>query len=63
MRAIQAIFLSIAICSVTLFSGWQSSRIPEKPIDDAAITKSLKAKLGYGAWADYLREFSERSAP
>jgi hypothetical protein len=45
MRAIQAIFLSIAICTVTLFIGCQSSRSPEKLIDDAAITKSVKAKL------------------
>jgi len=45
MRAIQAIFWSIAICTVALFIGCQSSRSREKLIDDAAITKSVKAKL------------------
>ncbi|MGD0364451.1 MAG: BON domain-containing protein [Bryobacteraceae bacterium] len=37
-------FLIIAICSMTVFSGCRSN-IPEKPIDDAAITKAVKAKL------------------
>jgi hypothetical protein len=44
-RAAEVMFLSIAICAVTLFGGCQSSRIPEKHIDDAAITKGVKAKL------------------
>jgi osmotically-inducible protein OsmY len=45
MRAAGAILSSIAICAVALFSGCRSSRIPEKAIDDAAITKRVKAKL------------------
>jgi hypothetical protein len=45
MRTAGAISWSIAICAVALFGGCQSSRIPEKPIDDAAITKGVKAKL------------------
>jgi BON domain len=40
-----AVFSCIAICAIALFSGCQSSRIPEKPLDDAAITKGVKAKL------------------
>lgn len=48
---------SIAICVLALFSGCQSSRIP---IDDAAITKGVKAKLAaaFGPIADgQVRQF------
>lgn len=42
--AFGVILLIIAICSMTVLSGCRS-RIPKKPIDDAAITKAVKAKL------------------
>jgi hypothetical protein len=45
MRGPGAILSSIAICAIALFSGCRSSGIPEKAIDDAAITKRVKAKL------------------
>jgi len=45
MSAIRAVVLSIAICAVALFGGCRSSRIPDQSIDDAAITKDVKAKL------------------
>jgi hypothetical protein len=38
------VVLLIALCAAVFFSGC-GSRIPEKPIDDAAITKNVKAKL------------------
>lgn len=40
-----AILSSIAICVVALLSGCRSTRIPEKAVDDAAVTKRVKAKL------------------
>ena len=40
-----AILSFIAICAIALFGGCRSSGIPEKSIDDAAITKRVKAKL------------------
>jgi BON domain len=36
---------SITICVLALLCGCQNSPTPEKPIDDATITKSVKAKL------------------
>jgi len=45
MRTIGAILSSTAICTVALFCGCRNSRIPETPIDDAAIAKRVKAKL------------------
>lgn len=45
IRIVGAILSSFAICVVALFGGCRSSRIPEKPIDDAAIMKRVKAKL------------------
>jgi hypothetical protein len=41
MRPAGAVFSFIAICAAALFSGCASS----KPIDDAAITRSVRAKL------------------
>jgi hypothetical protein len=45
IRIVGTILSCIAICAVALFGGCRSSRIPEKAIDDAAITKRVKAKL------------------
>ena len=45
MRTIRVSFLSSAICAFALFSGCRSSRISEKPIDDAVITQGVNAKL------------------
>jgi hypothetical protein len=45
MRSVGAILSSVAICAVALFSGCQGSPVPEKAIDDAAITTRVKAKL------------------
>jgi BON domain-containing protein len=45
LRAIGAILSSVAICAVALVGGCRSSRVPEKPVDDAAITNHVKAKL------------------
>jgi hypothetical protein len=44
IRTVGDILLTIAICVAALCSGCQSARVQE-PIDDAAITKSVKAKL------------------
>jgi hypothetical protein len=41
-RTAGAVFSFIAICAAALFSGCAS---PAKPIDDAAITRSVRAKL------------------
>jgi hypothetical protein len=45
IRRTGAILSFIAICAITLFSGCRSSGISEKSIDDAALTKRVKAKL------------------
>jgi osmotically-inducible protein OsmY len=45
LPTVGAILSSVAICAVALFSGCRSSRGPEKPVDDAAITNHVKAKL------------------
>ena len=45
MRTLGAMLSCLAICTVALFSGCGSPRVPEKPADDAAITKQVKAKL------------------
>lgn len=45
MHTIRAIVSFIAICAVAFFTGCRSSRTAEKPIDDVAITKAVKAKL------------------
>ena len=45
IRPIGAILLSIAISASSLFIGCQSSRMQQTPLDDAAITKRVKAKL------------------
>ncbi len=45
IRTVGAILLTVAICAVALCSGCQSSPVQEKAVDDAAITKSVKAKL------------------
>ena len=45
IRRAGAILSFIAICAITLFSGCRSSGISEKSIDDAALTKRVKAKL------------------
>jgi osmotically-inducible protein OsmY len=45
MCTVGVILSSIAICTVAVVSGCRSARIPEKAIDDAAITKRVKARL------------------
>ncbi len=45
IRRTEAILSFIAICAIPLFSGCRNSGISEKSIDDAAITKRVKAKL------------------
>ncbi|MGO9262457.1 MAG: BON domain-containing protein [Bryobacteraceae bacterium] len=60
MRTAGAIVSSIALCAAALINGCGSPRIPEKPIDDAAITKGVKAKLAaaFGPFEDrQVRQF------
>lgn len=45
MHTIRAIVSAIAICAIAMAGACRNSRIAAKPIDDAAITKAVKAKL------------------